>query len=186
MFGQMHRQNHGVSPVAFHILSLHLWGGNSVTLETHLAVWSCQGSQSPSVTQAEKSVQDNSNHPKLWGGWALPIPHPNRAPGRGGQGHSHKGKKTSLLLRESQANKEGKAPQNLKRTCSSSSKDGHFTQGPGEKCSWPGSSSSPGTGGPHPSLTHQRGRKGREGKSWAPAAVSKDFWIIWPCFNSQL
>ena len=54
----MYLQNHGMTPVALHILSLHLWRGYSLAQETRLVLWRCQGSQSPLVNQPEKSVQE--------------------------------------------------------------------------------------------------------------------------------
>lgn len=49
----------------------------------------------------------------------------------------------------------------------------------------PSSSFSWGTEGPYPSPESSKSEK-EKGSNWAQSTVSKDFWITWPCFNSQL
>lgn len=123
-----------------------------------------------------------------------PDPNQTAAPERelslGRQGHKSvlHGKEacSAFTRREHSWWGRGKGSQILKGTCSLSSEDGYFTRrcGTQEKCSWLSrwSSLSSEAQGPHRSPESSERQK-RKGSHWAPSAVSKDFWIIGPCFN---
>ena len=169
-------QNHGMSPLALRTLSLHLWRGGLVAQETRLLLWRCQGSWTPPVTLLEKSGQEcckevETSHTRLRL-WTM---------------------ETELLLGGQECGEQ---------ETSSAFREPSWWTGEGiphpqddllfKHQRWmfhqvPPYHAARGQEGALLHLSPESSREGaREGSDWAPSAVSKDFWLMWPCFHSQL
>lgn len=174
--------------------------GNSVAPETGLVFWRYQRRPSPPMPQAVKPIQEDDKWLKvsrrLGPPSALTLSWPQeREPSLGRPGykysHSSPGKESCCAFTgESRVDEEeGKASQILRGLALQAAKMdiSHRSMGPGKNVPDPGPSSSFSSEaeGPHPSPESSKREKGK-GSHWASSAVSKDFWIIWPSFNSQL